>query len=72
MFTAEFGEPFTLTGFVRTSWLISKRVVFLHFFFLIKKLPPDLASIVYLFPFIFNKKNCRLSFKFMHDCLCGR
>ena len=46
MFTAESYEPFTLIGFVRTSWLIGKRIFFA--FFLIKKLPPDLASIVYL------------------------
>ena len=44
MFTAESYEPFTLIGFVRTSWLIGKS----FFFFLIKQLPPDLASIVYL------------------------
>ena len=48
MFTAKFDEPFTLTRFVRTSWLIGKRVV-ICIFFLIKKLPPDLASIVYLY-----------------------
>ena len=48
MFTAESYEPFTLIGFVRTSWLISKRIFFFLAFFLIKKLPPDLASIVYL------------------------
>ena len=48
MFTAESYEPFTLIGFVRTSWLIGKRIVFFLYIFLIKKLPPDLASIVYL------------------------
>ena len=73
MFTAESYEPFTLIGFVRTSWLISKRIVFFFFvlyIFLIKNLTLDLASIVYLcFRLFLIKKNYRLSFKFINDCL---
>ena len=72
MFTAKFDEPFTLTGFVRTSWLIGKRVVICIFFFN-KKFTTRLSIYcVSLFLFIFNKKNCRLSFKIMHDCFCGQ
>ena len=66
MFTAESYEPFTLIGFVRTSWLIGKS----FFFFFNKKVTTRLSIYcVSLFPFIFNKKFCKLSFKFMHDCL---
>ena len=53
MFTAKSYEAFTLLGFVRTSWLIGKRVTFLHFFKVITRLRIYCAS---LFSLIFNKK----------------
>ena len=74
---AKFDEPFTLTGFVRTSWLIGKRVVICIFFFLIKNLPPDLASIVYLYFCLFlikkiadyHSKLCMIVFVGSKSCL---